>query len=312
MTSDAGPARRSRRAKVKAEAIVEITDETAVIAAALESLDDVEFNDAGEHDAQQARIKGDAVAAVEWLVDLFGLLPDVPGAAVIGGTDQTVEVDEAGLEHSADPDFAALFAVCRCGRDSCRACSGYQLTPRSAAVLWAVSQILADQGYDDVTEHGDEPVVDADASDWALFGRYPRLTWRQDAVWRRQAARAYDDLTEDLAAGRWPRPRCAGEELALHLILEDAPSAVSDDWAGLGEMLPRLPEHPDDYDWDLVSEVFFQDHDILELFDVEMDGIEDPDSEDNRARGIGDYRPQAWFRTFLNMDSRDGRRAFRR
>jgi len=39
---------------------------------------------------------------------------------------------------------------------------------------------------------------------------------RQDAVWRRQAARACDDLTDDIAAGRWPRPTCPGEEMALH------------------------------------------------------------------------------------------------
>jgi len=308
---NSGP-RRCRRAKVKAEAIVEITDEAAVIAAALESLDDVEFSDAGERESQRSKIESDAVAAVEWLVDLFGLLPDVPGAEVAGGTDQTVEIDEAGLEPTVDPDFATLFPVCRCGRDSCAACSGYQLTPRTAAALWTTAQILADQGYDDVTEHGDEPVVHDDGSEWALFVRYPRLTWRQDAVWRRQAARSFDDLTDDLAAGRWPHPSCPGEELALHLILEDAPTAVSDGWGGLDEALRRLPEHPDDYDWDLASDAFLQDHDILDLFDVEMDGIEDPDSEDNRARGIGDYRPHAWFRTFLNMDPRDGRRPFRR
>lgn len=62
----------------------------------------------------------------------------------------------------------------------------------------------------------------------------------------------------------------------------------------------------------MASEVLFQDHDILDLFNVEMDGIEDPDSEHNWAMGIGDYRPQAWFRPFLNVDPRDGRRTFRR
>ncbi|MEV0566845.1 hypothetical protein [Dactylosporangium sp. NPDC050588] len=119
-----------------------------------------------------------------------------------------------------------------------------------------------------MTQHGDEPSGDNDA--WILFGRYPRITWRQDAVWRRQASRAFDDLTEDLAAGRWPRPRCPGEELALHLVLLDAPAAVEDGWAGLDETGTRLLEHPDDYDWDAASEVLFQDHDILDLFHVEM------------------------------------------
>jgi hypothetical protein len=73
-----------------------------------------------------------------------------------------------------------------------------------------------------------------------------------------------------------------------------------------------MPEHPDDCDWGMASEVLFQDHDILGLYDVEIDGIEDPEDEQNRAMGMGDYRPPAWFRTFLNMDPRDGRRAFRR
>lgn len=106
--------------------------------------------------------------------------------------------------------------------------------------MWAVAQILADQGYDDVAEFGDEPTIDDDDNEWALFTRYPRITWRQDAVWRRQAARAYDDLTEDIAAGRWPLPRCAGEEMALHLMLQDVPAVVEDGWGGLDETLPRL------------------------------------------------------------------------
>lgn len=50
----------------------------------------------------------------------------------------------------------------------------------------------------------------------------------------------------------------------------------------------------------------FQDHDILELFTPKSDGIEDPDSEDNRRIVRGDYRPSAWFKSFNNMAPRDG------
>jgi hypothetical protein len=299
-----------RRAKITVEAFVEITDEAAVIKAALAHLEDCEFTDDQERAAYQAEVKGDAVAAVGWLVDIFGLLQNVPGAEIVHGSDQTVEVDQDGTELSTGPDFAALFPVCRCGADSCDACSGFQLTPRTAAVIWAMARLLAERGYDDVVEHGDDPVTDD--NEWALFNDYPRITWQQDAVWRRQAARAYDDLAEDIEAGRWPRPTCPGEEMALHLILQDAPNAVDDGGTGLDDTLLRLPEHPDDYDWDMASEVFFQDHDILGLFDLGRDGIEDPDSEQNRAIGMGDYRPQAWFRSFLNATPRDGRRAFRR
>jgi hypothetical protein len=300
----------SRRAKITAEAIVEITEEAAVIEAALAHMERGEFTVDGERETRQAEVKGDAVAAVGWLVDIFGLLQDIPGTQIVQGSDRTVEVDRYGLELSTGPDFAALFAVCRCGEDSCDACGGFQLTPRTAAVLWSMANLLADRGYDDVTEYGDAPVTDDNG--WTLFGQYPRITWQQDAVWRRQAARAYDDLAEDIEAGRWPRPRCAGEEMALHLALQNAPDAVQDGWTGLDDTRPLLLEHPDDYDWAMASEVFFQDHDILDLFDVVKDGIEDPDSDLNRATGMGDYRPQAWFHTFLNMPPRDGRRTFRR
>jgi hypothetical protein len=207
------------------------------------------------------------------------------------------------------PDFADLFAVCRCGQASCDSCSGWQLTPRTAAVLWSVGQVLADQGYDDVESHGDDPVTQ---NDWALFSQYPRITWRQDGVWRRQAARAYDDLVGDIEAGRWPVPRCAGEEMTLRLILTEVADLETENDGCLRRIIDPLPEHPDDADWDLADDALFQDHDLSNLFKPALDGIEDPDNEVNRELGIGDYRPAAWFRWFLNVEPRDSRRPFRR
>jgi hypothetical protein len=73
-----------------------------------------------------------------------------------------------------------------------------------------------------------------------------------------------------------------------------------------------LPGHDDDFDWDLAVDVLLQDEDILHLFDEQLDGIEDPESEENKRFRIGDYRPAAWFRPFQNATPRDGRRPFRR
>lgn len=185
------------------------------------------------------------------------------------------------------------------------------MTPRTAAVLWAVAQILADHGYDDIEEHGIDLVEER--SGWRLFDRYPRLTWSQDAAWRRRAARSHDDLASDLAAGGWPLPACPAEELALHLILEDAPPAVEDGWTGLDQVtLESLPEHPDDFKWDAMPDVLFQDTDILHLFEPGLDGIDDPQDALNVEMAMGDYRPSAWFENFANMQSRDERRGFRR
>ncbi|MGH3519241.1 MAG: hypothetical protein ACRDQ7_17850 [Haloechinothrix sp.] len=124
--------------------------------------------------------------------------------------------------------------------------------------------------------------------------------------------RSFDDLAKDLRAGQWPRPTCPAEEMALHLVLQAAPDAVADGWGAVASLLPSLPEHPDDFDWDMLSEVLFQDHDILELFTPSLDGAEDPASDHNKTLGIGDYRPQAWFTTFQNMSRREPRRPFRR
>jgi hypothetical protein len=161
------------------------------------------------------------------------------------------------------------------------------------------------------SEHDGNPM--RDEGDWPLFDRYPRITWGQDAMWRRQAARAYDDLASDLENGAWPHPTCPAEEMALHMILEDAASAVEDSWTGMDEAtLTSLPGHPDDFDRDAMPGVLLQDTDILQLFDPGLDGIEDPHDELNVDMAMGDYRPSAWFKAFANMEPRDERRPFRR
>jgi len=132
------------------------------------------------------------------------------------------------------------------------------MTPRTAAVLWSLAQVLADNGYDDVEEHGSDPM--RDEGSWSLFSRYPRVTWGQDAVWRRQAARAYGDLAFDLENGGWPLPACPAEEMALHMILEDVPHAAEDGWTGLNEpALAALAGHPGDFDRDAMPDVLLQD-----------------------------------------------------
>ena len=305
-----------RRFKVEAELIVEVTDPKALTRKALEAVDATAFpaqgGQSGEevHAAVRAEARDDVAAALEWLTDPDAMIITDAGLHVVESAHTIVEVDEHGTDLGTQPDFAGLFPLCQCGKPDCDACTGFQLTPRTAAALWAVAQLLADQVYDDVAEHGDDPVTDD--GNWSALSDYPRITWRQDAVWRRQAARAFDDLTADLEAGRAPVPTCPGEEMALHLMVRTAEAALADGWGVPPGLLSRLPEHADDFDWELALDVLVQDEDILTLFDEQHDGIEDPESPDNRLAGMGDYRPGAWFRPFLSVTPRDGRRGFRR
>ncbi|MEU8618590.1 hypothetical protein [Streptomyces sp. NPDC048623] len=211
-------------------------------------------------------------------------------------------------------DFAALFATeaphCddpECEDERCQ----WRLTPRTADLLYTELCVLADQAYDDSEELGDRTVVpDEYDGHWGVFSYLPKLTFAADLQWRRRFARAADDLASDLERGQWPEPTCTAEELALHLAIRDAADHEVEDDAASDH--GRLPTHRDDYDFDMCSEVFSQDTDVLMLYNARFDGIEDPDGETNQHMGIGDLRAEAWFEPFLNVDARDPHRGFRR
>ncbi|MEU0932555.1 hypothetical protein [Embleya sp. NPDC005971] len=72
-----------------------------------------------------------------------------------------------------------------------------------------------------------------------------------------------------------------------------------------------MPQHEDDYDWDACSEFFFQDHDVLWLYDSKFTGVEAPSHPLNQTLGIGDAQPLAWFEDFGNVPPRDPNCGFR-
>ncbi|MGK5556683.1 hypothetical protein ACSNOI_34250 [Actinomadura kijaniata] len=193
------------------------------------------------------------------------------------------------------PDFAKLFPMeseCDCGEEVCDDCISWKLTPRTAEVLHASLRMLADQAFDDVQNHGDQPVSKRD--DCSLFGELPRHTWKQNATWRRQVARAFDDLADELERGEWPAPRCPAEEMALDLAIQYAPGRLeileetADNGVTWGEQHRALPKHQGDYDWEGCAGIFFEDDDYLYT-----------SAED-------------WFDLFVGFEPRDPKRGFRR
>lgn len=287
----------------------------------------------------------DLTGAVMDLADPFGL---VPGAGVIaeqssgkrlrvGDGDEVIDwssqpiresfhsgfrlrkrpdpVHTRETEWGSLPDFAKLFPLsdsgCHCNKDECPDCGSWTLTPRTADILYSALSMMADEAYDDV-ENGEQPVIDRDDA-WVFFSTLPKVTWKMPVQWRRLMARACDDLAGDLEAGRQPSPRCLAEEIALILALENEAQVhlemTQDREDGDHE---ELPKHRDDYDWHFCLEILLEDHDVMLLFDPRFDGVEDPDSELNRLQGMGDMRPQSWFRTFAGEDPRDPDRGFRR
>lgn len=83
--------------------------------------------------------------------------------------------------------------------------------------------------------------------------------------------------------------------MALHLVLREAEAAVSDGWNSMTTTFADLPAHTDDFAWPVLSEALSQDYDILHLFEIELDGIEPPDSEDNRTMAtLATPSPSTW------------------
>lgn len=170
----------------------------------------------------------------------------------------------------------------------------------AAALRWAAA-LTADDAYDDIENHGDEPVPD-EAWDWSLFDTYPRSTWNASPEWRRQAARAYDDLADDIDAGIWPLPRCPAEELALHTLLIRLMDWTSDGdlFSTLWNGLASLPQHPDDENWDGAWE-------HLARIDDELGSY----TETIAQRPTRCPAP-VWFEEFSSAVKRDPARGFRR
>jgi hypothetical protein len=228
--------------------------------------------------------------------------------------------EESGDRELPGPNFAALFPVRSCDldhanedeEDNCEICGRWQLTPRTADMLRTALANLSDEAHDDADEHADEAVSGRNANDWSFFDRLPRITWGMGAEWRRQVGHACEDLARDLAAGEWPQPRCTAEEMVLHLAIKDAPGYLEMWQEARDEGHEALPTHRDDYDWDMCSQLLFEDHDVLMLYDASLDGYEDPGGDLNQKYGVGDLRPAAWFAFFDHLEPRDPDRGFHR
>ncbi|OBI29059.1 hypothetical protein A5710_22685 [Mycolicibacter sinensis] len=162
--------------------------------------------------------------------------------------------------------------------------------------LW----VNADNTYDDVEEHGDQPVGEEAAGLWMILDRLPEQTWHLPAWWRRQLARAFDDLALDLEASRLPRPRCIAEEVALVIAVAGAQAAMID--GQFDQHVDTLPATAGDEDWQAAVDALIS----IRHVDWEMAPGETPD-----WRGVIPP-PTGWFNPFDGIETRSVERGFRR
>ncbi|NEA46324.1 sel1 repeat family protein [Streptomyces sp. SID10815] len=182
---------------------------------------------------------------------------------------------------------------------------------RTLRLLEDTLSMLADLAYDVIEEIGDH-VVDLGDNYTSLFSRLPVATWRQNAQWRRQMARCFDDLAMDIKAGRWPRPTCTGEEMALHIAIDYASSTLVEEPDLVTELVEGVPPHHADWDWHLCIDVLFEDTDVLFLYEPWAQGIEDSEHHINQRMGLANLEAEDWFKPFYEDAARPQDRGFRR
>jgi hypothetical protein len=175
-----------------------------------------------------------------------------------------------------------------------------KLTPRQRELLLTHLWVNADNVYDDIEEHGDQPVHDGSSRWWMILDRLPEQTWGLPAPWRRQLARAFDDLALDLEAGRLPRPRCVAEEVALVIAVAGAQAAMID--RQYNADVEDLPAIPGDEDWQTAIDALIGAHHV----NWDMAPGDSPD-------WVGEMpSPATWFKPFDSIETRPPGRGFRR
>ncbi|MFE9424923.1 hypothetical protein ACFYNO_18335 [Kitasatospora sp. NPDC006697] len=275
-----------------------VTDWPALRAAAVAAVEALEFDGidaAGQRSELLREVQEDPHAALGALLHPDRLIGALPGIEALGGTLELSTTDDFA------PDFAELFPLD--GEDE--EAGDWTLTPRTACLLHTQLLALADAAYDDLEEHGDEPVVAGEDHDWAIFARLPQASWPLHRSWRRAMARAFDDLAEDLGLGEWPLPRCPGEELALRLALADARGLLCAQPQAVADLMGDLPADLYDYDWEGCSD------ELLGVYDMAGQDPEE-DSETRLETLLAATHPEGWFLSYEEAEEREPGRGYRR
>ncbi|OZD68903.1 hypothetical protein CH263_08365 [Rhodococcus sp. 06-1059B-a] len=173
----------------------------------------------------------------------------------------------------------------------------FSLTDRQRELMRIHAWVCADSAYDDIEERGGDPVCTTEW--WYLFDRLPECTYSESALWRRQMARAFDDLAEDLDAGQLPRPRTMAEQLAIMIVIAQASAALADE--GYGDDVAALPTHPRDSDWETVSDGLMDDRDAEAFY-----------HPSTATQWLQIFPCDTWFTPRQGEHPRDPGRGFRR
>lgn len=169
------------------------------------------------------------------------------------------------------------------------------LSPRLAWGIWTTAVRLADEYQDEDAWH-------------LLRDELPRLAQdAADSAWMARFVLGFDAIAARLTQGRRDLSRiasCTGDEMALHLVIDEAECSLAEGLLSAPDLLPEDAERDDDFEW--ARDVLFRDHDVLLLFDPALDGVDDPASELDQRFRFANLHPGRWFLPFADHVEVDG------
>lgn len=128
------------------------------------------------------------------------------------------------------------------------------ISSRQAKLIAEAADAIADAIRADADALDSAPVAEHTSGKLEVLSTLPAITFEQSRLWRYQLAAAADRLAADTRRWGAPIPRCTGEEMVLHLILRRAQSMAR----------PQVRRGS----WEQLSQILFQDHDVLTLYDL--------------------------------------------
>jgi len=141
-----------------------------------------------------------------------------------------------------------------------------------------------------------------------LATKLPSVALRHaDPAWAARFVDCFEDLAVLIEDGEVPTPRCAGEAMALHVMLGSASWYINEKGTGddqgygllhcFAEVEAALPREGDDYDLAQLDDVLVAPTGVDVLFGPDSDGL-DSSAELAARFGFDMLHPRDWFTAF--------------
>lgn len=154
-----------------------------------------------------------------------------------------------------------------------------QVNARQQAWISSAGDAVARSVYADADLLGTLAIDERNRNYLEVLDTLPAVTFRESQLWRYQLGHAAQRLADDTRRWGAPIPRCTGEEMMLHVILQRA--------MRMAKVRKNRTAR-----WDDLFEYLFQDHDVLCLYDMPTSAVY------AHLPGVANLETHQWFSEF--------------